>query len=126
MGMRKKWSRLITVDGVQYRYHIAEDQFGGCGLHICIQRVEPTGQRLMSGFRKPIAWSNVAPGHTVGRFEPQAVPPRVIRELILAGLAAGWRPSALGLGTFHLPGWQVVQRLTRPAEPGIVPDTSGM
>ncbi len=57
MGMRKKWSRLITVDGVKYRYHVAEDRFDGCGLQICVQRVEPAGQRLMSGFRKPMTWT---------------------------------------------------------------------
>jgi hypothetical protein len=67
VGMRKKWSRLITVDGTRYRYHIAEDHFDGPSLHICIQQLEPTGQRMMSWFRKPLAWCEIAPGHTVGR-----------------------------------------------------------
>ena len=37
MGMRRKWSRLITVDGVQYRYHVAEDHFDGQRLQVCVQ-----------------------------------------------------------------------------------------
>jgi hypothetical protein len=50
MGMRKQWSRLITVDGVRFRFHIAEDRFDGLGLNICIQQIESNGQRLLSGF----------------------------------------------------------------------------
>ncbi len=50
MGTRKRWSRLITVDGVRFRYHVAEEHFDGLGLHVCIQQVEPPGQRLLSGF----------------------------------------------------------------------------
>jgi hypothetical protein len=115
MGMRKKWSRPITVDGVRYRYHVAEDHFDGCGLNICVERVEPAGQRLMSGFRKPLAWTEVEPGHRVSRVISHAVTPRVVRQLILAALARGWRPAESGLGAFHLPGAQVVPELPAPA-----------
>ena len=114
MGMRKKWSRLITVDGVRYRYHVAEDHFDGCELNVCIQQAQPAGQRLMSGFRKLMAWTEVAPGHRSGRVVPHTVTPRVIRQLILAALERGWRPSESGLGTFHLPGSQVVSHLPDP------------
>jgi hypothetical protein len=121
--MHKKWSRLITVDEVRYRYHVAEDQFDGLGLHVCIQQVEPAGQRLMSGFRKPLVYTAVEPcGITVGRVQPHAVTPRVICELIVAGLAQGWRPSESGLGAFHLPGSRVVPQLPQPAEPSAAAD----
>lgn len=117
MGMRKKWSRPITVNGVAYRYHVADDHFDGCGLHICIQQVEPAGQRLMSSFRKPMAWFEAPPNNiNVGRVQPHAVTPRVIRELILAGLAGGWRPSVSRLGTFHLQGEKVIPQLPKPDE----------
>jgi hypothetical protein len=114
MGMRKKWSRSITVDGVRYRYHVAEDHFDGSGLNICIQQVDPAGQRLLSRFRKPMTWAEVRPGHTVGRVQPHAVTPRIIRELILAGLVGGWRPAETGLATFHLSGPNVVPQLPKP------------
>jgi len=122
MGMRMKWSRLTTVDGVRYRYHIAEDQFDGCGLNICVQRAEPAGQRLMTGFRKPVEMVPVGPGHWWGRPIPHAVTPRVIHQLITAALERGWRPAEAGLGAFYLAGWQVVPQLPEPAEPRAAPD----
>jgi hypothetical protein len=115
MGMRKKWSRTITVNGVKYRYHVAEDQFDGLGLHVCVQQVEPAGQRLLSGFRKPMSWNEVAPGHKLGQVLPNAVTPRVIRGIIVAGLEMGWKPTKTGLGSFHLPGHTVVAQLPKPA-----------
>lgn len=115
MGMRKKWSRLITVDEVQYRYHVVEDRFDGLSLQVCVQRVEPTGQRLMSSFRKPSTWTEVAPGQHVGRTRPHAVTPAVIRMLIVAGLAGGWRPADFRSGTFFLPGGTVIERLPNPS-----------
>jgi hypothetical protein len=117
MGMRKKWSRPITVDGVRYRYHVAEERFGDGGLNICVQREEPAGQRLLSGFRTPYAWTEGAPGQYSGQVIPHAVTPRVIRQLILAALERGWRPAETGLGAFHLPGGQVVPRLPAPGPP---------
>lgn len=118
MGMRKKWSRTIIVDGVRYRYHVAEDHFDGLALHVCVQRVEPAGQRLMSWFQKPMAWTEVETG-LVGRVMPHAITPRVIRQLILAALGQGWRPSAMRLGAFHLPGSKVVATLPVPPAPAM-------
>lgn len=66
MGMRKKWSRLITVDEVRYRYHVASDS-DGMALSICVQRNKPAGQRLLSGFQKPHEMVLVGPGHWWGR-----------------------------------------------------------
>ncbi len=126
MGMRKKWSRLITVEGTRYRYHVAEDNFDGCGLNVCVQQVEPAGQRLMTGFRKPMDMVQVGPSQWWGRPIPHAVTPHVIRQLILAALEQGWRPAESGLGAFHLPGWEVVPRLPDPAEQGAATDPADM
>ncbi|QEL15699.1 hypothetical protein PX52LOC_02634 [Limnoglobus roseus] len=114
MGMRKKWSRLITVDGVHYRYHVAEDRFDGRSLYVCVQQVEPAGQRLWCAFQKPTNWTEVAPGHYTGRTEPHAVTPAIIRKLILAGLSQGWQPAELRKSTLHLPDKSVVERLPNP------------
>jgi len=115
MGMRKRWSRLILVNGVFFRYHVAEER-DGAGLHVCIQQVEPPGQRLLSGFRKPMQCADVGLGHRFGTVLPYAVTPRVIRLLILVALQRGWRPAQTGLGQFHLPGHEVVSELPNPAE----------
>jgi hypothetical protein len=116
MGMRKKWSRLITIHGVRYRYHVAEDRHERLTLSICIQQVQPAGQRLISGFPKPTTWTEVAPGHHSGQVTPHAVTPRVIRQLILEALKRGWQPAESGLGPFHLPGWQAVEKLPDPVK----------
>ena len=62
MGIAKRWSRLISVDGVRFRYHVAEGHIDGLGLNLCIQQVKPAGQRLLSEFRKPMQWVDVEGG----------------------------------------------------------------
>jgi hypothetical protein len=117
MGMRKRWSRLITVDGVRYRYHVAPD-CDDLALRICVQQVEPSGQRLLSGFRKPMNRIPVGPGHRWGQPVPHAVTPAVIRRLIVAALQRGWQPSQEGLAPLWLPGWEVVAELPSSASQG--------
>jgi hypothetical protein len=75
MGMRKRWSRHITVDGVKYRYHIAEDRHEGLELNIRVQRVDPAGQRLLSGFAKPMPGSNWGQDTAVARSSRMQSPP---------------------------------------------------
>src|SRR5882672_10039402 len=115
MGMRKKGSRPITVNGVRYRFHVASDR-DGLALSICVQQVEPAGQRLLSGFQKPHDMIQVGPGHWWGRPVPHAVTPAVVRELILAALERGWEPSRRGPPLF-LPGYEAVAELPKPDEP---------
>ena len=69
----------------------------------------------MSSFRKPSTWTEVAPGRHVGRTEPHAVTPAVLRKLILAGLASGWQPAEFRLGTFFMSGEALVERLPNPS-----------
>src|SRR5947207_2498063 len=106
MGMRKKWSRPITVDGVRFRYHVAPDR-DRLALSICLQQVEPAGQRLLSGFQKPHEMVQVGPGHWWGKPIPHAVTPAIVRQLIIAALERGWQPSRPG-PSFFLPGIEVV------------------
>lgn len=104
MGMRKKGSRLITVDGVQYRFHvIANRGYRNNALWVAIQRVDPTGQRLMTNFKLPI----LLEPHEVW----QAVTPAVVRQLIEGALARGWQPAVNGLGAFQLQSTDVVKEL---------------
>ena len=115
MGMRKKWSRLITVDGTQYRYHVAPDR-DGLALSICIQQVEPEGQRLLTGFPKPMNMVQVGPGHWWGQPIPHAVTPIVIRRLIEAALDRGWQPEKVVLPPFGMKAWEVVPELPPPVK----------
>ena len=114
--MRKKWSRLITVNKAAYRYHVASDR-DGMALSICVQQVEPAGQRLLSGFQKPTNIVQVGLGSWWHQPIPHAVTPLIIRRLILGSLRRGWQPSEVGLAPFWLPGWKVVPELPKPDEP---------
>lgn len=115
MGMRKRWSRRITIDGVEYRYHVAPDR-DGQALSICVQQVEPAGQRLLTGFMRPSKMTHVAPGSWWGEPVPHAVTPSVIRKLIEAALERDWKPKQTNLPAFVLQAWTIVPELPKPTK----------
>jgi hypothetical protein len=116
VGMRKSWSRLITVNDVRFRYHVAERRDYMSGLHICIQQVEPAGQRLLTGFRHEIPLDERGNRQLSDTIVPHAVTPKVIRQLILAALEQGWQPAQTRLAPFRIVGSSVVPELPAPTK----------
>jgi hypothetical protein len=110
--MRKKGTHIITVDGVRYRYRIREHR-DTLELLISVQRVDPEGQVLRSGFVKPYK-PVPGPGYVTHEPIPHAVKPSTIRQLIEAALERGWQPSQRGLPAFFLAGQEVVAKLPPP------------
>jgi hypothetical protein len=93
MAIRKKGSRRIVVDGVEYRWRIAplptrSEEDYACAMTASVQRAENAGQVLfvLCGLRA---------GNILGR--PGAVvTPRQIAAAIRNALATGWKPDQSG------------------------------
>jgi hypothetical protein len=109
MGMRKKWSRRIVVNGITYRWRVAPG--AGLSLRICIQQEDSQGQCLLVNIRHPVT---DAPGNCSLETIPHAVTPDVIRRLIAGGLDRGWQPTQRGLPGMILRGLDVVPELPGP------------
>lgn len=116
MGMRKKNSRLITVNEVMYRWKVTED---GDGLKwfVSIQQVTPSGQRLLIRFERQINWHPhpSLQGAQSGEWLPAAITPNVIRQLIEAAQELGWHSARNGLPALWLNGHQIVPDLSNNA-----------
>lgn len=84
MGLAKKGTRVLTVEGVRYRWVVAPADEPG--LAIVVEDADSPGQRM-------VAWVQ----------HGQIVSPRVVREAILRALSQGWRPQTRGADlTFRL------------------------
>ena len=89
MGLPKKGSRLITVDGVVYRWLATHElDFSRedplyWPVSLAVERAVEPGQRVLVSFRVPPRREWVTPG--------------VVRRIILAALERGWRPAARSL-----------------------------
>jgi hypothetical protein len=77
MGLAKKGTRLLMVEGVQYRWVVAPADEPGLG--IVVEDADSPGQRM-------VAW--VEHGQTIS--------PWVVRQAILHALSRGWRPQSRG------------------------------
>jgi hypothetical protein len=77
MGLAKKGTRLITVEGVRYRWVVAPNDEPGLG--VVVEAADSPGQRM-------VTW--VEHGTTIS--------PWLVREVIAHALAQGWSPRARG------------------------------
>jgi hypothetical protein len=77
MGLAKKGTRLLTVEGARYRWKVAPADEPGLG--IVVEDAASPGQRM-------VTW--IDHGHTLS--------PWVVREVILHALSQGWKPQARG------------------------------
>jgi hypothetical protein len=77
VALRRKNTRLIVVDGVQYRWTVSPNEEAGPG--VVIERAENPARRLV-----------VRVNHGV------IVSPGPVRKLIEIGRAAGWSPDTSG------------------------------
>ncbi|HEX5746848.1 MAG TPA: hypothetical protein VFZ09_11445 [Archangium sp.] len=77
MGLAKKGTRLMTVEGARFRWVVAPGDEPGLG--IVVEAADSPGQRM-------VTW--VDHGTTIS--------PWLVREAILHALAQGWSPRARG------------------------------
>ena len=103
MGIAKRGTRRITVDGVSYRWVARELS---PGLRIVVQAADQTGAVLVLRTGKNLAATHVQPSAVAAAIE--------------SARAAGWEPQhpgpAFEVTVSLLPGVQ------RPAEPGAAAD----
>jgi hypothetical protein len=93
MGLPRKGTRSIAVGGRRYRWLVSEDR--DCwGLSVYIEQDGAGGQRLLISFFYPEA------GPTTAALAQ--VTPEVVRRIIVAGLARGWKPEQRGLAPLRL------------------------
>jgi hypothetical protein len=76
MALPKKGSRLIKVDGIEYRWIVTPDDVG---LGIMVELAENPGQRMGAGFE----YGNI-------------ISPWLVRKAILHALENGWHPELQG------------------------------
>jgi hypothetical protein len=97
MSIPKKGARIITVDGIQYRWRIRHkptymQALGQSNLTFAVELAEQPGAKLVAGMIqvRPDAWlNNDTP-------ETSAVLPSHVAQIIRQAIDLGWQP--------HLPG----------------------
>jgi hypothetical protein len=95
MGLPRKGSRALEVDGHRYRwipiYSHAVRGCGACPLRLTVQRENGHGQRLVARF----AGQALVEGTMLvfPRYGSELTP-GVVVDIIRAGFAAGWEPEA--------------------------------
>jgi len=77
MGLAKKGTRLMTVEGARYRWAVAPNDEPGLG--IVVEAADSPGQRM-------VTWVE----------HGTAISPWLVREAILHALSEGWSPRARG------------------------------
>ncbi|WP_224363262.1 MafI family immunity protein [Hyalangium versicolor] len=77
MGLAKKGTRLLTVEGVRYRWRVTSADEPGLG--IVVEDADSPGQRM-------VTWVD----------HGQVISPWVVREAILHALSQGWQPQTRG------------------------------
>lgn len=77
MTLRKKDTRLITIDGIQYRWIVAPNDEPG--LAIVVEGANSPARRLVS-------WVE----------HGTLITPALVRQIILSGRRAGWLPDERG------------------------------
>ena len=90
MALSQRHSRLITVDGADYRWQVRRDSEcvycgGGLGASFVVQHVDPQGSVLVVG-----------PSHSMS-----PIVPAVVRARVRSALSQGWMPACPG-APFHL------------------------
>ena len=90
MGLAKKGSRLIDVEGRRYRWVVSPDS----GFMVIVVEAEPeSGQRL----ELQVSYRDRAEGGQAAQLTPA-----VVRRAVLLALEEGWKPGSKG-PAFRLP-----------------------
>jgi hypothetical protein len=106
MGLPKKGTRRIVVDGIPYRWLAKYASVGRvegycCPLSLFVERADAPGQLLISHF-----WCYQKPWVVA---QAQAVTPRLVRQIMDAGWARGWQPARQGLPPLEVDGKEFFQ-----------------
>jgi hypothetical protein len=124
MGLAKRGTRRIVVDGVAYRWVVSPDDGY---LVLVAELADEPGQRLEAFFRYHDVYEPLGEGvlRIVG--QRRSIRPGVVRAVILAALGRGWQPSQRGIQPFRMHDAEQVAPVGEPeAEPGAAPDRRDM
>jgi hypothetical protein len=92
MGLPKKGTRRIRVEGHDYRWAVSPDSGY---MVLVIEQANDPGQRLEAVFRYGDVSTDPS-GHVHGTGQRRRITPAVVRQAILAGLRGGWKPAERG------------------------------
>jgi hypothetical protein len=95
MALAKKGSRLISIDGVTYRWAVSSDS--GYMVLVVETNDEP-GQRLEAVFDYHYQQVELDSRFIQGR----AISPGIVRQVIVIALERGWQPSKHALPPFRV------------------------
>lgn len=99
VGLAKRGTRRIVVDGVAYRWVVSPDD----GYMVLVAELaEEPGQRLEAFFRYQDVYEPQGAGvlRIVG--QRRTIRPSVVRSIIEAALIRGWQPSQRGLPALRI------------------------
>jgi hypothetical protein len=116
VGLAKRGTRRIVVDGVTYRWVVSPDD----GYIVLVAELsDASGQRLEAFFSYHDVYEPQGEGvlRIVG--QRRTIRPSVVRAVIQTALGRGWRPSQQGLPPFRIHDTDQVVPVGEPdAKPG--------
>ena len=118
MGLAKRGTRRIAVDGAAYRWVVSPDD----GYMVLVAELaDSPGQRLEAFFRYHDVCEPAGAGAVRIVGQRRSVRPGVVREVLVAALARGWQPARPGLPPFRVQDADELVPVGEPdAEPGSV------
>lgn len=100
MTLPKKGSRLISVDGVSYRWLVTGNDMV---IDVIVEQDEANGQKLKSQFK----YHDHAPDGS-STAQRRTISPETIHQLISQAIKQGWQPGTPGLSDFVIDGEKVI------------------
>jgi hypothetical protein len=98
MGLPRKGSRRITIDGADYRWLVTVRRGS---LHLTVEAEEP-GQRLVSHFRFHDEYQDTGEGGWRFHHQGRRITSGVVKRVIAMRFEKGWRPREQGLPALEL------------------------
>ncbi|BBH66276.1 hypothetical protein ACTI_29610 [Actinoplanes sp. OR16] len=84
MALLRKESRLVTVDGVVYRWRVRKRPSRPAPLSFAVEQADRRGAILLATLPEPPTWSGV----------PRV--PALVADMVRQGREQGWRPDEPG------------------------------
>ena len=95
MGLARKGTRTIHVDGRSYRWTVAPDSMV---MWIVVERDGGGGQRMEAS----VGYVDIRADDGAGLRQRATVTPKAVSRAIAHALAEGWQPDERGLAPFRL------------------------
>ncbi|BAZ12590.1 hypothetical protein NIES4071_44210 [Calothrix sp. NIES-4071] len=99
MGLSKKETRIITVNGTTYKWVVSPS---GGYLYLIIEHNDFSGQRLNAGFKYHNTYVYNKDSEYRRLEQRRLITPSLVKSVILLALDKGWKPAQRGLGYFSL------------------------